>query len=184
MAWTKAQTTITVGAIVILTAATTAVAVKKIEAHQRAAAEHAALVSKARYNNPSLKGSPFTLVHFDDTDSNLVTVAYAGSQYQLAAINNVPIAGILDFCRRHYGRGSQAEPMAEKRIAEDLELVLFDMHHPANDDGTVNLTLVDPQTGRQQSIDRAPMTEENRKAIMADRLLVNSNLMASLPRPK
>jgi len=42
-----------------------------------------------------------------------------------------------------------------------------DMGHPINTEQTVGLTLIDPKTGEQKSIERANMTKENRQAINA-----------------
>ena len=41
------------------------------------------------------------------------------------------------------------------------------MGHPINTEQTVGLTLIDPKTGEQKSIERANMTKENRQAINA-----------------
>jgi tetratricopeptide (TPR) repeat protein len=123
--------------------------------------------------------SPFTAVHFDINDINKVVVAYNGSEYGLAAIDDLPVADILDFCRRQYGRPQQVEGWAQKRFAEDLAIVLSDMKHPVNPDNTVSLTLVDPKTGQQTVIAHAQMTAKNREAIFRDRTLINSNLLQS-----
>jgi uncharacterized protein (TIGR03435 family) len=123
--------------------------------------------------------SPFTAVHFDTNDLNKVMVIYNGPEYQLMSIDDLPVADILDFCRRQYGRPPLVDAWAQKRFAEDLVLVLSDMKHPVNPDNTVNLTLVDPKTGQQKVVAYAPMTAKNRAAIFRDRTLINSNLLQS-----
>ena len=122
------------------------------------------------------------MVHFDTNDINKVVVAYNGSEYELAAIDDLSVTDILDFCRRQYGQPPLGEGWAQKRFAEDLVIVLSDMKHPVSSDNTVSLTLVDPQTGQQKIIAHAPMTGKNRAAIFQDRTLDNSNLLQSLPQ--
>jgi len=39
------------------------------------------------------------------------------------------------------------------------------MGHPAGDDNTVSLTLVDAKTGAKEDVARALMTAENRKSV-------------------
>ena len=124
--------------------------------------------------------SPFTAVHFDTNDINKVVVVYNGSEYGLTAIDDLPVADTLDFCRRHYGKPPQVEEWAQKRFAEDLVIVLADMKHPVKADNTVGLTLSDPHTGQQKVIAHAGMTEKNRKTVLHDRALVNSNLLQSV----
>jgi RNA polymerase sigma factor (sigma-70 family) len=177
MAWTKIQTTVLVGAV-ILTAATTTLTVKTIQSHRHSNIED--ITSRTSpFRDRAKFLSPFTMVHFDANDSNKVIVAYDGTQYQLAAINDVSATDILNFCRSTYGQQPYGEGWAEKRFAEDLPTVLSQMGHPADSD-TISLTLIDPQTGEQKTVDRAQMTGENRGAIVQDRILVNSNLLASL----
>jgi hypothetical protein len=121
-------------------------------------------------------------VHFDANDINKVTVGYNGSEYELTAIDNLPVADILGFCRSQYGQPPLGEGWAQKRFTEDLVVVLSAMNHLVNADNTVSLTLVDPQTDQQQIIAHAQMTVKNREAIFQDRTLVNSNLLQSLPQ--
>ncbi|MDR3459450.1 MAG: protein kinase [Verrucomicrobiae bacterium] len=126
--------------------------------------------------------SPFTAVHFDTNDINKVVVVYNGYEYRLADIDDLPVADILDFCRRQYGKPPLEEGWAQKRFAEDLVIVLSDMKHPVNPDNTVKLTLIDQQTGHGKIFYHAQMTKENRDAILQDRTLDNSNLLRSLPQ--
>lgn len=177
MAWTKTQTTLTVGAIVVLTAITTGVAVKTL--HARAQSRDAGKPAPSVFSDPSKHISPFTLVQFDDADSNKVTVVYGGTRYQLAAVNGVPVTDILNFCRNQYGSGALGEAQAEKRFSEDLLVVMADMGHAPASDNTISLTLIDPQSGRQQTIDRATMTARNRSFLMQNRSKVDNELAAA-----
>ena len=186
MAWTKAKTAIVAGIGVILVATTTIVTRREINIHSKRPAPHAAFSAFASspFLDRSKYLSPFTSVHFDAHNANQVTVAYAGAEYQLAAIDGLSVTDILDFCRRQYGRPPWGEVWAEKRFAEDLVVALSEMGHPVNPDDTVSLTLIDPQTGRQQVIAHAAMTEANRRAIIADRSVVNSNIVEALDSPR
>jgi hypothetical protein len=109
---------------------------------------------------PSLHISPFTMVRFEGEN---VMVKYNGTEYQLAAIDDTSTSDFLGFCEHQYGDAAQ------KRFAEDLVVVLGDMGKPLNADDTVSLKLINPATGRMSTIDKAPMTEENRQAIMKSR---------------
>ena len=110
------------------------------------------------YLHPSLQISPFTMVRYQ---GDKVIVTYAGTEYELAAINDIAAPEMLDFCRRQY------KDVWQKRFAEDLVVVLADMGHPIGAEHTVSLTLIDPGTGEKKSIERANMTKENRQAINA-----------------
>ena len=105
---------------------------------------------------PSAQLSPFTKVRFD---GDTVNVTYDGTEYQLAAIDDLSTSDMLDFCRKKYGG------VWQKRFAEDLVVVLGDMGHPINAEHTVNLTLVDAKTSEAKTIKGAAMTEENRAAV-------------------
>jgi len=100
--------------------------------------------------------SPFTKVRYD---GDTVNVTYDGTEYQLAAIDDLSTSDMLDFCRKKYGG------LWQKRFAEDLVVVLGDMGHPINAEHTVNLTLVDAKTSEAKTIKGAAMTEENRAAV-------------------
>jgi len=107
-------------------------------------------------------------------------VVYNGAKYELGAIDGLPVADILDFCRTQYGKPQQVEGWAQKRFAEDLVMVLSDMKHPINADNTVELKLIEPQTGRPKIFYHVKMTASNRAAVFQDRDLINSNLLHSL----
>jgi hypothetical protein len=98
--------------------------------------------------------SPFTAVQ-PAADSAIVR--FNGHDYELVSINGLTASTLLEFCHRTY------KTWWEKRFTEDLVEVLADMGHPMAEDKTVNLALKDPASGRVMTIDRAPMTPENRK---------------------
>jgi RNA polymerase sigma factor (sigma-70 family) len=100
--------------------------------------------------------SPFTKVRFD---GDKVLVTYSGAEYELATINDVTTAELLDFCRTQYKYSWQI------RVAEDLVVVLDEMKHPVNAEQTVSLTLIDTKTGVKTNIEHAAMTAENRRAV-------------------
>lgn len=101
--------------------------------------------------------SPFTKVQLD---SGRAMVTYNGAEYELAAINGVPVSNILQFCHDHY------HDRWQKRFVEDLEPVLHDMGHAASADNTVSLTLTDPATSQSTEVASAAMTEQNRQAVL------------------
>lgn len=150
MAWTKAKTAIMVGAAVIFAAGTATVIIEKAGVHRQSPP------TVNRFGDISEHISPFTGLRFD---GDTVTVTYDGAEYQLAAINGISTLEMLDFCRRQYKDSWQ------KRIAEDLVVVLSDMGHPITVEHTVNLTLVDSKTNQVTQIINAPMTEVNRHSI-------------------
>lgn len=113
------------------------------------------------FGNRSLSISPFTAVRFD---GDKVMVTYSGAEYELTAIDGVTSSEMVAFCRGQY------RDLWQKRIAEDLPIVLGDMNHPVNADHTVSLSLLDSQSGQTKTVEKAAMTEENRRAIMKVRL--------------
>jgi hypothetical protein len=119
--------------------------------------DHAQGLNTNLFSNPALDISPFTAVRFEGGNA---LVTYDGAEYELAAINDLSTAGILDFCQKEYG---QDAPM---RFTEDLPAVLAEMKHPTSPDHTVNLTLIDPRTGGVTKPEHVPMTPANRQAIM------------------
>lgn len=112
------------------------------------------------FARPLLQISPFTAMRFE---GDKVMVTYSGAEYELAGIDNLTISSILTFCKSQYRDW-------QKRIAEDLPVVLQDMKQPLKADHTVGLTLLDPNSGEKKLIANALMTEENRQAIMKTRL--------------
>jgi hypothetical protein len=109
-----------------------------------------------KWHDTSTFLSPFTKVRYD---GDTVNVTYAGTEYQLAAIDDLSASDMLDFCRKKYGG------IWQKRFAEDLVVVLEDMRHPINAEHTVDLTLVDAKTSEAKTIKGAMMTEANRAAV-------------------
>jgi hypothetical protein len=105
--------------------------------------------------------SPFTSVK---TATNSARVRFEGHEYDLVSINGLTAEQILDFCRKEYG------DKWEKRFAEDLVEVLAAAGHPMTKDKTVKLVLKSVEDGKETTIERAAMTEENRRAIMLERI--------------
>jgi RNA polymerase sigma factor (sigma-70 family) len=176
MAWSQAKTVVVIGIGVVLVAATSTVALKTI-AYQSQRPNPSPISSPASpFMDRTKQVSPFTMVKFDSIDSNHVTVMYQGAEYQLMAVDGLSVTNILDFCRQQYGQSRFGEPWAEKRFAEDLVAVLSDMGQPVNTENTINLSLVDLQTGQQQTIAAAAMTAANRAAVIHGRATANSNL--------
>ena len=98
--------------------------------------------------------SPFTAVK-PQPDSAIVR--FENRDYGLVSINDQSAGQLLSFCRRKY------RDWWEKRFTEDLVEVLADMGHPMTSDKTVKLVLKD-SASRGVTIERAPMTAENRRA--------------------
>ena len=121
--------------------------------------------------DPSAQLSPFTKVRYD---GDTVKVTYDGVEYQLAAMDNLSAADMLEFCRKHYGR------LWQKRFAEDLVAVWKDMGHPINAEHTVNLTLVDAKTGEEKTVKGAIMSNENR-ALVRHALSASTNALPANP---
>ncbi len=110
---------------------------------------------------PSLQISPFTAVRFDGDN---VFVTYENAEYQLLAINTASTDDLVSFCKNEY------KDRWQKRIAEDIVIVLNDMKHPVTADRAVSLELADPKSGEKKLIEHAPVTEGNRQKIMELRL--------------
>ncbi|MEM8884266.1 MAG: S41 family peptidase [Planctomycetota bacterium] len=104
------------------------------------------------------KLSPFTEVVIDGAD---VTVQFQGKPYRLKEIAGLPVADVLAFCDKTYGR------RAHKRFAEDLVEVLAGMQRKPG--RTVALVLEDPKTGKLETIAVAPMTHANRQQVLDKR---------------
>jgi hypothetical protein len=111
----------------------------------------------ARYEAFALQLTPFTTVEFE---GDKAIVIYDGAGYELAAINGLTTAEILDFCRRQYGS------LWDIRFTEDLVDVLTEMNHPMNAAHTVTVTLLDPRTGQIRTVQNVPVTKENRKDVI------------------
>jgi hypothetical protein len=101
------------------------------------------------------KISPFTEVRYEDEEA--VAVRVRGQLYQLVSIDGIPTKKILQSARDHFG------DLWQKRFAEDLVEVLWAMDHKPGE--SVRLELIDPKTKKAITIDKAPMTEANRRQI-------------------
>jgi len=99
--------------------------------------------------------SPFTQVQCLDGDN--VQVRFDGTNYELLSIDDLPTAKILQASRKQFGE------LWEKRFVEDIVEVLTGMGHPPGDN--VKLALRDPQTAKTRTVERAPLTHENRRKV-------------------
>jgi hypothetical protein len=99
--------------------------------------------------------SPFTAVK---PQLGSAIVRFDNRDYELVSINDQSAGQLLSFCRSKY------RDWWEKRFTEDLVEVLADMGHPMALDKTVKLLLKDSAGGHGVTIERAPMTAENRRA--------------------
>jgi hypothetical protein len=107
------------------------------------------------------KLSPFTSVK---ASTNSARVRFEGQDYDLVSINGLTTRQILNVCRKEYGDNWQ------KRFAEDLVEVLAAAGQPMAKDNTVKLVLKSVNDGKEVTVERAAMTEENRRAIMLERI--------------
>ena len=104
------------------------------------------------------KLSPFTKVSFAE-DKALVT--YSGKEYELMSIDDLATKQILEFCKKTYS-GTW-----EKRFAEDLVEVMSGM---GKEPGiSVKLILKDLAADKIITVNEAPMTEGNRRAVWESR---------------
>ena len=108
-------------------------------------------------NDTPPKISPFTAVRFEGEQ---VIVAYNGQTYQWLELNGIKVEDIAASSKKQFGGQWQ------KRISEDLVELLWGMgHRPGN---LVKLRLLDLKT-KQEVVENAPMTRENRNAIFGNR---------------
>lgn len=104
------------------------------------------------------KLSPFTKVSCAE-DKALVT--YSGKEYELMSIDDLATKQILEFCKKTYS-GTW-----EKRFAEDLVEVMSGM---GKEPGiSVKLILKDLAADKIITVNEAPMTEGNRRAVWESR---------------
>ena len=104
------------------------------------------------------KLSPFTKVSFAE-DKALVT--YSGKEYELMSIDDLDTKQILEFCKKTYSG------IWEKRFAEDLVEVMSGM---GKEPGiSVKLILKDLAADKIITVNEAPMTEGNRRAVWESR---------------
>lgn len=88
-------------------------------------------------------------------------VEVGGRWYQLRQIDGLPVEEVIDHLRRQKG-----DEWA-RRFAEDLVEALAGMGSPVGE--TVTLTVRDPDTGKEQTLDKVPVTKANRDAVLKAR---------------
>jgi beta-lactamase regulating signal transducer with metallopeptidase domain len=111
--------------------------------------------------------SPFTAVH---VKNDAADVEFEGKQYELVSIDGLTTKELLDGARKKYGT------RWEKRFVEDLVEVMDGMgHRPA---ATVKLVLRDPASSEAKTVERAPMTAENRAKVYAKAHNILSQLLS------
>jgi len=110
-----------------------------------------------RDNGPQ-KLSPFTDVQFE---AEQVIVDYDGQTYQWLELNGIKVEDIVTSSKKQFGQRWQM------RIKEDLVELLWGMDHQP--DNMVKLRLLDLKTKRDFVVENAPMTKENRSAIVGKR---------------
>lgn len=99
------------------------------------------------------KVSPFTDVEVFENES--VRVEYEGTDYECVAINDIPVADILESSKNKFGH------KWKKRFMEDLTEVMAAMgKHPKG--GVVKLSLLESESGQVRTIAEARLTKENR----------------------
>jgi hypothetical protein len=108
----------------------------------------------ARAQSEFARLSPFTDV---EVGGDVVTVTYEGRTHELVSVQGVPVQRILAFCRSEYER------RWEERFSVDLVEVMAALGERIGP--TVRLELRSPVTGQVTTIERAPMSRENREAV-------------------
>lgn len=104
------------------------------------------------------KLSPFTKVSCTEGKA---LVTYSGKEYELMSIDDLDTKQILEFCKKTYSG------IWEKRFAEDLVEVMSGM---GKEPGiTVKLILKDLAADKIITVNEAPMTEGNRRAVWESR---------------
>src|SRR5262245_24985050 len=103
--------------------------------------------------------SPFTDVRWHGA---VPEVKVDKTWYELAALNDVSAQRILDACKAADAKDWR------KRFEEDLVAVLKRIDVTCGE--TVELKVKDLKSAREQTLDRVPMTKENRQAIVKARL--------------
>ena len=107
--------------------------------------------------------SPFTAVRVSGDDAE---VEFDGQVYQLVSIDDLPSKEILGGARKQYG------DLWKKRFAEDLVEVMDVMGHRPG--ATVKLVLRDPRSSAIKTVERAPMTAENREKVYIARYVITA----------
>jgi hypothetical protein len=82
--------------------------------------------------------------------------------YALLQINRIPVERIVEFSREKY------ESRWAKRFEEDLVQVLTGMGHAPGE--AVDLVARDLETGQVKTLERVPLTRENREMLMAGKV--------------
>ncbi len=100
--------------------------------------------------------SPFAAVRWQQSQPQ---VKVGDEWYKLVSLDDLPAAEIVAFSRRTYGNKWQ------KRFEEDLVELLSRMGHPPRE--TVKLVVQSLTSGQTRTLERVPMTRENRQAIRA-----------------
>jgi hypothetical protein len=108
--------------------------------------------------------SPFTDV---SVRGDAATVQFDGQTYELVSIDDVPTKAILAVAKKSYGN------LWEKRFVEDIVEVLEQLGR--RPEKTVKLVLRDAQSGAIKTVDRAPLTAENRRQVYAARYRMSSS---------
>lgn len=103
------------------------------------------------------KRSPFTAVEWNGDEPR---VRYDGTWYALLELDGFDAATLVEHCKERHGRRWR------KRFCEDLVQVLWEMGHEPG--GAVSLVLRE-DGGARVTIDAAPMTEANRRAVWEHR---------------
>ncbi|MFB3065820.1 MAG: hypothetical protein ACE10D_04820, partial [Planctomycetota bacterium] len=99
------------------------------------------------------KRAPFTAVRWE---GSAPVIQVQGKWHRLRSLDGIEAEAIVVFCKKTYGDRWQ------KRFVEDLVEVLSRMGHKPGE--TVKLVLADVDGGKEVTLPKAPMTEENRKA--------------------
>lgn len=100
------------------------------------------------------KISPFTEVQFE---GEKIIAEYEGTFYEVASIEGISSAGLIEASRKHYG------DLWQKRIREDIAEVLVAAGAPEST--TVGLELKELESGAIKTVANAEMTKENRRII-------------------
>ncbi|HEX4143047.1 MAG TPA: M56 family metallopeptidase [Pirellulales bacterium] len=108
--------------------------------------------------------SPFTAVRVKEDEAE---VEFDGQRYQLVSIDDLPTKEILDSARKQFGK------LWEKRFVEDLVEVMDAMGHRPGD--SVKLVLRDPRSSAVKTVERAPMTAENRQKVYIARYAITAD---------
>jgi hypothetical protein len=100
------------------------------------------------------KLAPYPAIRWKD---NAPEIRLDGKWYALESINDLPVPKIVEFAKKKYdGRW-------QKRFDEDLVQVLSEMGHAPGK--AVKLVVRDADS-KEKTLDKVPLTEENRRAIM------------------